>query len=297
MAYKIAFNPDALPAHAEPDQAAQILAQQVEQQPPPSLRPHSNPSSATPTPYQQPSYHNKPPPPIPQNPQYTQPQYRRHSPNRASLSTPYTPQERPYSPASQNHHHVNQPYAQPGRSPPPQRPATTQPSNGNASLFPLFKAVDKRGTGQLTEEELRTALVNEDFTNFDSHTVRMMIRMFDTDRSGTIGFEEFCGLWGFLASWRSLFDGFDEDHSGSISYEEYHKAIAAFGYHLSPQFVTILYRLYDKKGTNSMSFDMFVQSCISLKRMTDIFKKYDTDRDGYITLSFEEFLTEILQQR
>jgi len=46
-----------------------------------------------------------------------------------------------------------------------------------------------------------------------------------------------------------------------------------------------------------MSFDMFVQSCISLKRMTDIFKKYDTDRDGYITLSFEEFLTEILQQR
>ena len=40
-----------------------------------------------------------------------------------------------------------------------------------------------------------------------------------------------------------------------------------------------------------MSFDIFVQSCISLKRMTDIFKKYDSDRDGYITLSFEEFLT------
>lgn len=28
-----------------------------------------------------------------------------------------------------------------------------------------------------------------------------------------------------------------------------------------------------------------------LKRMTDVFKKYDDDRDGYITLSFEEFLT------
>jgi hypothetical protein len=53
-----------------------------------------------------------------------------------------------------------------------------------------------------------------------------------------------------------------------------------------------------------------VQSCISLKRMTEVFKKYDDDRDGYvtlkidsvrngqhadwhryITLSFEEFLT------
>lgn len=40
-----------------------------------------------------------------------------------------------------------------------------------------------------------------------------------------------------------------------------------------------------------MSFDLFVQSCIILKRMTDVFKKYDDDRDGYITLSFEEFLT------
>lgn len=40
-----------------------------------------------------------------------------------------------------------------------------------------------------------------------------------------------------------------------------------------------------------MSFDLFVQSCIILKKMTDIFKRYDDDRDGYITLSFEEFLT------
>ena len=53
----------------------------------------------------------------------------------------------------------------------------------------------------------------------------------------------------------------------------------------------MMYRTYDKRGDNQMSFDIFVQSCISLKRMTDIFKKYDSDRDGFITLSFEEFLT------
>ena len=53
----------------------------------------------------------------------------------------------------------------------------------------------------------------------------------------------------------------------------------------------MMYRTYDKKNNNQMSFDIFVQSCISLKRMTDIFKKYDNDRDGYITLSFEEFLS------
>ena len=46
-----------------------------------------------------------------------------------------------------------------------------------------------------------------------------------------------------------------------------------------------------------MSFDLFVQACISLKRMTDAFKGYDDDRDGYVTLSFEEFLTEIIKLR
>ncbi|KAL8670271.1 MAG: hypothetical protein Q9168_005173, partial [Polycauliona sp. 1 TL-2023] len=105
------------------------------------------------------------------------------------------------------------------------------------------------------------------------------------------------GLWGFLASWRTLFDRFDEDRSGYISYEEYSNALVAFGYRLSPSFVTLLYRTYEKKGDNQMTFDLFVQSCIVLKRMTDVFKKYDDDRDGYITLSFEEFLTEVLRQR
>lgn len=79
-------------------------------------------------------------------------------------------------------------------------------------------------------------------------------RMFDTDRDGTIGFNEFwyddfsprplssavllkkshlinvfecySGLWGFLAAWRALFDRFDADHSGNISYDEFSNALA-----------------------------------------------------------------------
>lgn len=113
----------------------------------------------------------------------------------------------------------------------------------------------------------------------------MMIHMFDSDRSGNINFDEFCGLWGFLAAWRSLFDRFDVDKSGSISLDEYTNALVAFGYRLSGEFVRILFTTYDKRSEGAISFDLFVQSCISLKRMTDVFKKYDDDRDGYITLS------------
>lgn len=157
-------------------------------------------------------------------------------------------------------------------------------------------AVDKDRSGQLSESSLRRALVNGDYTAFNEHTVKMMIRMFDTDRSGTINFDEFCGLWGFLAAWRGLFDRFDVDRSGTISFGEFSDALVAFGYRLSPQFVTLLFSTFarnvggrgDEMGAGrekGLSFDLFVQACISLKRMTDVFKKYDDDRDGYITLS------------
>jgi len=94
-----------------------------------------------------------------------------------------------------------------------------------------------------------------------------------------------------------LFDRFDVDRSGSINLKEYNTAIISFGYRLSDAFIEVMFKAYDKRNEGQLSFDLFVQSCISLKRMTDVFKRYDDDRDGFITLSFESFLTEILKQR
>lgn len=83
---------------------------------------------------------------------------------------------------------------------------------------------------------------------------------------------------------------------------EFENALVAFGYRLSPKFIGVIFGVFEAKGKQmsaaakdpgrqGMSFDLFVQACISLKRMTDVFKRYDEDRDGYITLSFEEALT------
>ncbi|KAL2041309.1 hypothetical protein N7G274_005691 [Stereocaulon virgatum] len=319
MAYNSGYNPDALPAHAEPEQAAQMLSthpphrqsnpqqqqqQQTQPRPSPQQRPYaySNPQAYDSS---RPPYQNKPQPLLPSPIQSLQPQHPpRLSPPKSSYNTNTIQHNSAahHSPPPQNYGFGPPPPTNHGRLTPPSRPPGTpapgnRSSSADASLFPLFKAVDKSQTGQLTERELGKALVNGDYTSFDAHTVRMMIRMFDVDKSGSINFEEFCALWAFLASWRSLFDRFDEDSSGSISYNEYTNALVAFGYRLSASFVNLLYSTYDKSGQGSMSFDLFVQSCIILKRMTDVFKKYDDDRDGYITLSFEEFLTEILRQR
>lgn len=273
MAYNRPYNPDELPRFAEPEQHGGS-------RPAPSL------------------YQSKPQPPVPgssasRNDKYPSRRHdsgQRYPSHHGSMSNaPMSPPPQPTHPRPSAH---NRP---PASNRPPPSPA---PQDGGAepTLLPLFRAVDKDGKGQLSERELSAALVNGDWTAFDQQTVRMMIRMFDSDRSGTIGFDEFCGLWSFLASWRTLFDRFDVDRSGNISLDEFSNALVAFRYRLSPEFVALLFNTYDKRGEGVMSFDLFVQACISLKRMTDVFKKYDDDRDGYITLGFEDFLVEILKQ-
>ncbi|KAF4950674.1 hypothetical protein FGADI_8078 [Fusarium gaditjirri] len=276
MAYNRPYDEDALPRFAEPEPKPGQSRTPAPQQHPPQQQQYA--------PQQQ--YHQ-------QQPRYDKPlpaqrDARSHSLGQAAYGH-MSPPPNPGGARPQPH---NRPAA---NSRPPPSPGIDG-SGSDPSLLPLFRAVDKEGTGHLSERELSAALVNGDWTAFDPHTVRMMIRMFDSDRSGTIGFEEFCGLWSFLASWRTLFDRFDADRSGNISLSEFNNALVAFRYRLSPQFVELLFNTYDKRNEGVMSFDLFVQSCISLKRMTDVFKKYDDDRDGYITLSFEDFLTEILKQ-
>lgn len=71
-------------------------------------------------------------------------------------------------------------------------------------------------------------------------------------RNGTIGLQEFVGLWGYLDQWRGLFRRFDVDGSGAIDRNEFGNALVAFGYRLSDQFITLLFKSYDKRGALQM---------------------------------------------
>ncbi|OBT88814.1 hypothetical protein VE02_03185 [Pseudogymnoascus sp. 03VT05] len=331
MAYNRSFNPDALPAFAEPERKRTPTA--PAQSPPPLniQKQHSHPP-----PRHFPSHHyDKPAPPLPRDDRDYRPSGSHYNGGSGSGSGSSS---RPIPSPRDDRHQFSGgggggggpggkmgPVSQPGgnftygQSPPQDRrlegardgrdgrdardarghrgPASPALTGEDPNLLPLFRAVDKDSSGYLSESELSAALVNGDWTAFDPHTVALMIRMFDTSRSGTIEFGEFCGLWSFLASWRTLFDRFDADRSGNISLDEFRDALVAFGYRLSEGFVGFLFRAFDKGRKGSLSFDLFVQACITLKRMTDAFKRYDDDRDGFVTLSFEQFLEEVLRQR
>ena len=51
------------------------------------------------------------------------------------------------------------------------------------------------GSGHINAQELQQALQNSDRSGFDIDTVKILMNLFDTDRSGTVNIQEFDGIW------------------------------------------------------------------------------------------------------
>lgn len=169
-----------------------------------------------------------------------------------------------------------------GQQPPP--PGISQ------ELWGWFQAVDADRSGKITAQELRMALHNGNWSPFNQETCRLMIGMFDRDRSGTIDVNEFAALWKYVQDWKSCFDRFDTDRSGNIDARELATAFQTFGYNLSPQFCDVVIRVFDKRGARTINFDDFIQACVMLKTLTDKFRAKDHQQNGTIRISYEEFM-------
>jgi len=148
--------------------------------------------------------------------------------------------------------------------------------------------------------ELERALVNGDWTPFDLDTVKMLMTIFDVDRSGTIGFNEFSGLWKYIKDWQNVFKHFDRDRSGSIDGGELREALGQFGYNLSPQLLDLLQKKYANQAAArggpppGISFDRFVRACVVVKQLSESFQKLDSDRDGWIQINYDQFMNTVL---
>ncbi|CAK8684985.1 unnamed protein product [Clavelina lepadiformis] len=180
-----------------------------------------------------------------------------------------------------------QQYGHPGGYGSPQQP----------NLLEIFQRVDKDRSGQITTKELQEALANGTWKPFNPETVRLMIGMFDHDRSGTIGFNEFSGLWKYVTDWQATFRRYDRDNSGSIDKAELKNALVQFGYRLSDKFYDLLVRKFDRQGRGTIAFDDFIQCCVVLQTLTNSFQQHDTNRNGWINVSYEQFLTMVFSVR
>lgn len=185
-------------------------------------------------------------------------------------------------------------------------PPPAPPPGADPQLWSWFTSVDADRSGHITAAELQKALINGDWSPFDLDTVKMLMSIFDTDRSGTIGFNEFSGLWKYIKDWQGVFKHFDRDHSGSIDGKELQEALKQFGYNLSPQLLHLLEKKYDVDKATAppvpgahapppgISFDRFVRACVVIKTLSESFQKLDTDRDGWVQISYDQFMHTVL---
>jgi len=184
--------------------------------------------------------------------------------------------------------------------PPPGGSPYGAPAGSDPQLWQWFSAVDLDRSGSISVTELQAALVNGNWSKFDLDTVKMLMNIFDTDRSGTIGFQEFSGLWKYISDWQNVFRHFDRDRSGSIDGRELADALKSFGYTLSPSLIMMVEQKYasgpltNHGPTVGITFDRFVRACVVVKTLTEAFQRLDTDRDGWIQVNYEQFMKVIL---
>ena len=103
-----------------------------------------------------------------------------------------------------------------------------------------FRAVDQDRSGQIDAKELQRALVNGNWSHFSEEACRMMINMFDKDKSGTINIHEFGALFSYINQWKGMFEAIDKDRSGYIEEGEFTQALTQMGYRFSPTFVQVM---------------------------------------------------------
>uniref|UniRef100_A0A1I8H447 Translocon-associated protein subunit delta n=1 Tax=Macrostomum lignano TaxID=282301 RepID=A0A1I8H447_9PLAT len=161
-------------------------------------------------------------------------------------------------------------------------------------LWDIFQRIDKDRSGFINCLELQSALSNGTWTPFNPETVRLMMGMFDRDHSGTIDFNEFQQLWRYITDWQAAFRAYDRDNSGTIDIGEMKQALSNFGYRLSDGFYSLLLRKFDRQGRGTVLFDDFIQCCVQLQTLTRAFAQLDTQRNGWITINYETFLTMVL---
>lgn len=202
------------------------------------------------------------------------------------------------------------------------RQSTGEDAKDYEHIKQVFISFDADRSGLLSVRELARALYNADGTRFDSSTIQLMMKLFDSDNSQTLDFREFYFLTKYLRHWNTTFQRADANRSGTISLSEYSRALENFGYRMHFDSVNYIFNLFASQqpqqpqrtsgfgmggpppvpgmgnsgrfNPNHMKFDKFVESLIWILRLTGVFRKYDLQGNATATFGFEPFMCEVL---
>ncbi|EDR25450.1 Sorcin, putative [Entamoeba dispar SAW760] len=158
-----------------------------------------------------------------------------------------------------------------------------------------FEKTDKDKSGTLELNELKSAKFPGGL-RLDEDTCRKLMKIFDMDLSGNIGFYEYLALMKFVDLVDKTFIHFDADHSGTMDLNEMMAALPQLGFDITRKNCEALIRanargLFSKKIKRSQ----FV-GCVSfLGLIRSIYQKtMNVKNDDFKREDFSRFMNLVL---
>jgi Ca2+-binding EF-hand superfamily protein len=151
-----------------------------------------------------------------------------------------------------------------------------------------FSAVDKDRSGRISVEELSS--MNFGGLRFSLETARLLIKVFDRDQCGEIGFIEYASLHKFILLMHQAFQSYDTDRSGTIEINEAQRAVQQGGFNLSPLTIQLVFKKFHNPRTNGLNLEQFMGLCAFLGMCRSAFTQLDIYRSGRVSMDMDQFI-------
>jgi Ca2+-binding EF-hand superfamily protein len=157
-----------------------------------------------------------------------------------------------------------------------------------AQLQTWFRQVDRSGRGEITPTDLAALPFANQPLGIKNAT--KILRVFDKDNSGTINFNEYASLHGFLTKMTSAFYTNDTQRQGILNANDVQRALAAAGFELTAQTVQAVVTKYSGAAPGQpagVRIDGFLSVCAHFAAVRSVFEWNDTQRTGKVTFSYD----------
>jgi len=159
-------------------------------------------------------------------------------------------------------------------------------------LYSWFQKVDADKSGAIDSNELSKVMFSG--KPLGKGAAIKLIRAFDRNGDGQIDFNEYILLHGFMVKLQNSFYAADTTKSGGLDINELQNALRIGGFPMSNLAGKEIYDHFElpnaKTGNGKgVPINGFLLVCAYLATVRNIFEYNDTDRDGKIVLTFDQF--------
>jgi len=153
----------------------------------------------------------------------------------------------------------------------------------------LFNKFKKNGK-DIPVQEVGDCLKEGGYT-FAPSQIELIMKIVDTDASGTLDVDEFLGLVGYLTCIDAAFAEIDQDKNNKIERAELKRALTDVGYNFTDSQLESFFKMVDENNSGTVELKEFHTLTLFLRLARVLYVVADEDGNGEVEFSeFKGFL-------